>query len=48
MVCLAEVKSHHISRNMLFILLDNSFIELMGSNLKIWGNKDTFYFYEHT
>ena len=34
--CPAGAKSHHTWENLFSILFDNSFIELRGSNLKIW------------
>ena len=44
----AGVKSHHNCVKHFAILFDNSFIELPGSNLKIWESNDLFNFYNHS
>ena len=44
----AGVNRTKFRKNIFSILLDYSFIELPGSNLKIKENKNLFNFYEHT
>ena len=44
----AVVKLYHTWEQLFSILLNNSFIELPGSNLKNWESNDSFNFYKHT
>ena len=46
MACQSKIAPH--SGKTFFILHDNSFTELLESNLKIWEKRDTFNSSEHT